>query len=175
MAVVGGRMLGVWVPPGALKVCSVYAVIKTHKRFKRVLFIKRQHAHFVGWSPLSSYKMTLKQQLNSEIWGGELICLSVFGWAMLSAGKNILLDAVFLGDFWTSCSAIVFWSELCPRQEVGQRGVIPAEQGHKPVLSGSSWPLPADARLLPQVWTGNLHLWHVRRVQRWWWEVRFWQ
>ena len=58
--------------------------IQTHKRFKRTLFIKTktQSADFQGKSPLSSYKTTLKQQLNGEKqwkkWDGKLNHLSVF-------------------------------------------------------------------------------------------------
>ena len=41
--------------------------IQTCKRFKRMLFIRTKHnMHIFGYSPLLSYKMTLKQQLNGE-------------------------------------------------------------------------------------------------------------
>ena len=41
----------------------------THKRFQRTLFIMTKHNMQIFWeAPFSSYKTTLKQQINSEKW-----------------------------------------------------------------------------------------------------------
>ena len=49
---------------------------------ERYLSGQNTTCEFSGWSPLWSYKRTLKQQLNSEIRDVGLRHLSAFGWAV---------------------------------------------------------------------------------------------
>ena len=58
--------------------CWLEYEIRTHEKLKKMLLIRKKKTNkqktciFLGQSPLSSYKMTLKQQLNGDKWDAEL-------------------------------------------------------------------------------------------------------